>query len=71
VPLVQFRCLTGYAYRDKKVVGVFVRFRAPLQCSARTAAAAALSSDAARLCGGHHLSWSTACACEHTMHVYY
>jgi hypothetical protein len=27
---VQFRCLTDYiAYRDKKVVGVFVRFRAP------------------------------------------
>jgi hypothetical protein len=25
-------CLTGLcAYRDKKVVGVFVRFRAPLQ----------------------------------------
>ena len=24
------RCLTGHAYRDKKVVSVFVRFRAPL-----------------------------------------
>jgi hypothetical protein len=30
VYFVQFRFGTGYAYRDKKVVGVFVRFRAPL-----------------------------------------
>jgi hypothetical protein len=26
---LEFGCLTGSPYRDKKVVGVFVRFRAP------------------------------------------
>jgi hypothetical protein len=29
-----FGCLTGSSpYRDKKVVGVFVAFRTPLQCT--------------------------------------
>jgi hypothetical protein len=34
---VQIGCLWLAAYRDKKVVGVFVRFRAPLQLKQRKA----------------------------------
>jgi hypothetical protein len=31
VYFVRLRCLADHRHRDKKVVGVFVRFRAPLQ----------------------------------------